>query len=85
MSARVPILASIDSISDYGNFVIDPSKAGLWSLANEFEKLSENFDIMYHNPILRNEMGENGYQYFINNWTTDKTYAQIIKSIQNEN
>jgi glycosyltransferase involved in cell wall biosynthesis len=53
----------------------------LWSLATDFEGLSSNFDKLYSNPELRREMGENGFNFFLNNYTVDKTYDSIINSL----
>lgn len=76
--AKLPILAVTDSITDYGKFMLDKSQSGLWSLATDFEKLCVNFDKLYYDPILRKQMGENGYNYFLKNFTTDKAYSEII-------
>lgn len=77
---KLPILASIDKITDYGDYIIDKSNSGLWSYAENFKDLSSNFDIMYNNFELRSKMGENGYNYLKDNFTTDKTYSKIMKS-----
>lgn len=78
---KIPILASLDKITDHGSYFIDRSQSGLWSLATDFEGLSSNFDKLYSNPELRREMGENGFNFFLNNYTVDKTYDSIINSL----
>jgi len=78
--AKLPILAVTDSITDYGEFMLDKSRSGLWSLATDFEKLCVNFDKLYYNSALRKQMGENGFNYFLNNFTTDKAYNEIISA-----
>ncbi len=78
---KIPILASLDKITDHGSYYIDRSQSGLWSLATDFEGLSSNFDKLYSNPELRREMGENGFNFFLNNYTVDKTYDSIINSL----
>jgi len=80
LKSKLPILAVIDPITDYGEFLLDKSQSGLWSLATDFEKLCVNFDKLYYDPILRKQMGENGYNYFLKNFTTDKAYSEIITS-----
>lgn len=81
--AKLPILAAIDPITDYGDYMLDMSHSGLWSLATDFEGLSANFDKLYYNADLRKQMGENGYNYLLNNLTTDKAYNEIISAYNN--
>lgn len=75
---KIPIFASLDDKTDHGTYFIDRSRSGLWSLATDFEALSSNFDQLYNSPDLRKEMGENGYRFFMENYTVDKTYKNII-------
>lgn len=79
---RIPILASLDKVTDFGTYFIDRSKSGLWSFATDYERLSNNFDKLYNDDLLRKEMGDNGYQFFINNFTVDRTYHSIISSLK---
>lgn len=78
---RIPILASLDKVTDYGTYFLDRSKSGLWSYATDYKSLSENFDKLYNDPALRNEMGDNGYNFYIENYTVDKTYKDIINAL----
>ncbi len=80
--AKLPILAVTDPITDYGEFMLDKSQSGLWSLATDFEKLCANFDKLYYDSKLRKQMGENGYNYFLKNFTADKAYNEIITAYQ---
>ncbi len=76
---KIPILASVDRVGDYNSYIIDNSHAGLWNYSDDIETLSRNFDILYEDGVLRKQMGENGYKYYMDNFTVDKTY----KTIQN--
>lgn len=78
---RIPILSSLDRVTDFGSYFIDRSKSGLWSYYDDLETLSANFDKLYHDANLRKEMGENGYRYFMENFTVDKTYHSIMTSL----
>ena len=78
---KIPILASLDKITDHGSYFIDGSNSGLWSLATDYDALSSNFDKLYHNKELRRQMGENGYTFFNEHYTVDITYAKIMKSL----
>lgn len=79
---KIPILASLDDKTDHGTYFIDRSGSGLWSLATDFDMLSSNFDKLYYNSDLRTQMGENGYTFFMENFTVDKTYKDIIKQLK---
>lgn len=81
---KIPILASLDNLTDHGSYFIDRSRSGLWSLATDFESLSSNFDRLYYDGNLRKEMGENGYAFFNEHYTVDKTYKEIMKSLKME-
>jgi len=87
-SMKLPVLASVDPVTDYGSFIIDASKGGLWSLAKDFELYSNNFDILYKDPVLRNQMKEDGYNYTKENFSTAIAYNEIISafmSIKSQN
>lgn len=78
---KIPILASLDHVTDFGTYYIDRSKSGLWSYADDFDTLSANFDKLYQNDVLRKEMGGNGYKFFIENFTVDRIYNTIMNSL----
>lgn len=81
---KIPVLASLDKVTDFGTYFIDRSKSGLWSFATDYSKLSENFDKLYNDASLRKEMGENGYKFFNDNFTVDKAYREIMDSLRLE-
>ncbi|UKB80682.1 glycosyltransferase family 4 protein [Chryseobacterium sp. MEBOG07] len=84
LGAKLPILASIDAITDYGQDLLDKYNCGLWSLADNFDHLSKNFDTLYNNKDLRMQMGENGYEA-LKNFSPEITYEKIIKTYQSGN
>jgi len=81
-SMKLPVLASIDAITDYGIFILDNSQGGLWSLATNFNQYSENFDKLYYNPDLRKKMGENGYNYTKKYFSTTVAFNEIVSSYE---
>lgn len=80
LSLKLPILAIIDKHTDYGK-IIDEANAGLWSVGGDTQTLLQNFDKLYENVSLREQMGDNGYKYFINNLTSDIAYSNIMNSL----
>ncbi|KAA6347111.1 hypothetical protein EZS27_005404 [termite gut metagenome] len=77
-NAKLPVLAAIDPITDYGEYLLDKGQCGLWSLSIDIEGLSLNFDKLYYNTTLRKQMGENGYNYLSQCFIVDKAYDEII-------
>lgn len=76
----IPVLASIDRATDYGAY-LDEANAGLWSFAGDHNVLKDNFDKLYLNQDLRNEMGKNGRLFFEKYLTPDSAYQTIISHL----
>ncbi len=76
----LPILASLDSCAakDYGVFLAEKIKGGLFAQAGNIEELYEKFMILYSNEELRKELGDNGRMYYEENLGVDKAYKTII-------
>jgi glycosyltransferase involved in cell wall biosynthesis len=81
----LPILASLDSCAakDYGVFLAEKVKGGLFAQAGNIEELYEKFMILYTNENLRKEFGENGRKYYEENLGVDKAYKILMKKIKN--
>lgn len=80
MANKIPVLAMINRNSDYGEYYIDASGCGLWS-AGDVNLMFENFEKLKNNVELRKKMGLAGYDYFINNLTTNHAYNRIIEHL----
>lgn len=78
-NAKIPILAAIDVNTDYGIYIQEQVKAGLWAPSNKPHLIKEKIDLLRSNPQICKEMGENGYEYFVNHATPKHSY-EIIKS-----
>ncbi len=76
-NAKIPVLAAIDLNTDYGTIIQDQVKAGVWAPSNEPNLIKEKIDLLRLNPQLCKQMGENGYQYFVNHVTPDYSYDVI--------
>ncbi len=81
-NAKIPVLAAIDSNTDYGIIIQDEIEAGVWTLSNKPDLIKEKIDLLRLNPQLCKRMGENGYQYFVNNATPKNSYDIIDKRIK---
>ena len=77
----VPIIASIDHVTDYGKY-LENAVAGLWSFGGDTAAFKENLLKLYHSPELRKKMGENGYNFYLNNMLPEKGYNTIMDQIK---
>lgn len=75
--AGLPILASIDSNTDYGR-ILDEANAGLWSVTGDLESYKKNLLFFYDNPEITKQMGRNGREYLSSHWTVEKTFHIIM-------
>ena len=64
MALGKPVLAMFNKGSDYGDFYIDKSGCGLWSVDLDHKKMQENFEWFYTHPDERKQMGLLGYDYY---------------------
>lgn len=73
---RKPIIAATDPNCDTGTLA-EEYGYGYWCPSNSVEKFVEVVDKMLSSDI--KQMGDNGFNYFMNNYTTEHTYNAIIK------
>ncbi|SJZ57638.1 Glycosyltransferase involved in cell wall bisynthesis [Cetobacterium ceti] len=80
---NLPILASLDKCGakDYGKFLQEEVKGGLYSLAGNTEELYKNLIKLYKDKDLRETLGNNGRKYYEENLGVDKAYETIMKEI----
>ena len=82
MSMAKPVIAMFNKGSDYGDYYIDNSGCGLWSVGLDNEKMFSNFDWMYTHPEERKAMGKAGYEYFIKNFTPSAVCDILCEQIK---
>ena len=79
----LPILASLDKCAskDYGDFLQNKVKGGLFAQAGNIEQLYEQFMKLYSDKNLRKILGNNGRKYYEENLGVDKAYETIMNNI----
>lgn len=77
----IPVVASIDQNTDYGKY-LELAGAGLWSYAGDTDKFKDNILKLYNSSDLCEEMGENGYRFYLENMLPEKAYETIMKNIK---
>ena len=82
----LPILASLDkcSAADYGKFLEEEVKGGIFAEAGNVEDLYEKFLILYNGKDLRKQLGNNGRRYYEEHLGVDKAYKTIMNIIKKD-
>lgn len=79
----LPILASLDrcATEDYGNFLQNKVKGGLFAEAGNTEGLYNQLMKLYNDESLRKTLGNNGRKYYEEYLGVDKAYETIMNEI----
>jgi glycosyltransferase involved in cell wall biosynthesis len=77
---KKPVLASLDLNTDFGE-IQEEINCGYWSEAGNTVELKKNLLKLYNSKDLRLELGQNGYNYLVENLDTTKAYEQIMRNI----
>lgn len=77
---RVPVLAAIDPVTDYGKY-LDENKAGLWSIAGDVESFRANLLKYYNSKDYRKEVKENAYRLYKETMLPVHAYHSIMSQI----
>lgn len=73
---KKPIIAATDPNCDMGS-IAEQNGYGYWCPSNDVNAFTQCVDNMLHSDIDR--LGENGYQYYLDNYTVEHTYNAIMK------
>ena len=76
---KKPILAATDPNCDTG-LIAEANGYGFYCPSNSVEEFVKAVDKILASDI--KQMGENGYQFFLNNYTTEHTYNAIINHLK---
>lgn len=73
---KKPIIAATDPNCDTGS-IAEANGYGYWCPSNDVREFTQCVDKMLTSDIA--QMGENGYQFYLNNYTIENTYNAIVK------
>ena len=79
--AAIPILASTDKNTDLRGF-LQETKTGLWSETGDLEGYKINFEKLFNDKKLREELGKNGRKFLEENLSVERTYQIISKHFE---
>ncbi len=77
---KKPILACTDPVSDVGEIAVK-NEFGFYCESNDVNAFTFIVDEILKADI--KQMGENAYQFFLNNYTVDHSYEAIMKHVKN--
>lgn len=73
---KKPIIAATDPNCDTGS-IAEANGYGYWCPSKDVKAFTECVDKMLKSDLA--QMGENGYQFYLNNYTVEHTYNAIMK------
>lgn len=68
----IPIMAAIDSVTDYGN-MLEESNSGFCSIHGDIKEFKCKFDKLINDDKLRKTMGNNGRKFLKKNYDVEKS------------
>lgn len=78
---KLPVLAATDRNTDLGK-IIENNKFGYWSVSGDIQSINLNVNRLIMSSALREEMGMNGFRYFLQNYSVSNSYDIIMKHFQ---
>lgn len=76
---KKPIIAVTDPNCDTGSLA-EVNGYGFWCPSNDVEAFTKTVDKLLVSD--KEAMGEAGYQFYLNNYTVEHTYSQIVKHLK---
>jgi len=83
MEYKLPVLAATDKSTDLSKIIVE-NRFGLWAESGDLLSINQNLARLVQFPELREKMGINGYNYFLENYTVKNSYETIIKHFNKE-
>jgi len=82
MQAKLPVLCVTDRNTDIGKIAVE-NNFGWWCESDKPQNFTETVDKALNADL--KALGENGFEYLINNYTTERSYNTIIDSMKEVN
>jgi glycosyltransferase involved in cell wall biosynthesis len=76
---KIPVICATDTSTDIGKIAVT-NKFGFNCLTTDTETFFDHI-VKLHNIELRSTMGENGYKFLLNEYTSDISYTKIIQKL----
>lgn len=79
LMGKKPIIACTDPVCDTGT-IAEANRYGYWCPSNSVDSFTKTIDKILNSDI--KQMGENGYRFFLENYTIQNTFDTIMKHIR---
>ncbi|MEB5754825.1 glycosyltransferase family 4 protein [Citrobacter cronae] len=77
----IPILASLDPVTDFGDILENKIKAGYSVIAGNIDELESKANLLINNASLREDMGKSGRKYYEDFLTVENAKNIIMSKI----
>lgn len=77
----IPILASLDPVTDFGDILENKIKAGYSVIAGNIDELESKANLLINNAALREDMGKSGRKYYEDFLTVENAKNIIMSKI----
>ena len=84
MQAKLPVIACVDSVTDMGD-IVETGQFGWKCFSNDSNRFSEILDTIIENKATLRTIGNNGYEYFLGNYTAEIVSKIIVGAVENGN
>lgn len=82
MAMGKPVVAMFNKGNDYGEFYLDAASCGLWSVDLDHRKMFANFQKLYEDKMLREQMGRAGRKYYEEHFTSKRVSELLLKQLE---
>ena len=78
MECKLPLLIASDDVSDLGK-IAKHNEFGIWSNSNDLFNFNKNLNFFIKKTKIRKKMGNNAYNFLVNNYDVSVTYKTVMK------
>lgn len=78
MECKMPVIAATDMATDIGDIIVE-NKFGSWVLSGDLKAYNDALELILSSAIGRINMGMNGYNFMISNYSVKRSYQLIMK------
>jgi glycosyltransferase involved in cell wall biosynthesis len=82
LEVRMPVLSAIDLSTDLGT-IMERNKYGYWVESGDLKAFNYYLDMLASDKDKRKVMGENGYQFLLENYLVEHSYNKIMSKFPN--
>jgi len=78
---RMPVISATDNNTDIGSISVE-NQYGFWVHSGDTEGMKENIAKLVQDKALAKQMGQNGFNFLINNYSVEHSYKTIMSHFE---